>query len=75
MAAKANIRRAWDMMGIRTHLQGSNDLLTIACTARDVQEYIRTRHTAGLRPREAALANAETAKVLAAESKARREAR
>ncbi len=72
MAAKANIRRAWDLMGIRTHLQGSNDLLTIACTARDVQEYIRTIHGAGLRPREAARANAEKAKVLAAESKARR---
>ena len=30
MAAKANIRRAWDLMGLRNHLQQSNDLLTVA---------------------------------------------
>ena len=71
MAAKANIRRAWDMMGLRTHLQASNDLLTMATSARDVQEYIREVYQAGLRPRDAARRNAERAKVLAAESKAR----
>ena len=71
MAAKANIRRAWDMMGLRTHLQASNDLLTMATAATDVKEYIRDVYQAGLRPRDAALRNAERAKVLAAESKAR----
>jgi enoyl-CoA hydratase len=71
MAAKANIRRAWDMMGLRTHLQASNDLLTLATSATDVQEYIKDVYQAGLRPRDAARRNAERAKVLAAESKAR----
>jgi enoyl-CoA hydratase len=74
MAAKANIRRAWDMMGLRTHLQASNDLLTLATAATDVKEYIRAVYAQGLRPREAARINAENAKVLAAESKARRQA-
>ncbi len=73
MAAKANIRRAWDLMGLRTHLQQSNDLLTVATTATDVQQYIRGVFGEGLRPRDAALRNAERAKVLAAESKARRQ--
>jgi len=73
MAAKANIRRAWEMMGIRTHLQASNDLLTSASAARDVQEYIREVYSQGLRPRDASRANAERAKVLAAESKVRRQ--
>ncbi|MGO8870293.1 MAG: enoyl-CoA hydratase-related protein [Acidimicrobiales bacterium] len=71
MAAKANIRRAWDLMGLRTHLQASNDLLTMATAATDVQEYIRSVFSAGLRPREAAQRNADRAKVLAAESKER----
>jgi enoyl-CoA hydratase len=73
MAAKANIRRAWDLMGLRTHLQQSNDLLTVATTATDVQQYIRGVFGEGLRPRDAARRNAERAKVLAAESKARRQ--
>jgi enoyl-CoA hydratase len=71
MAAKANIRRAWDMMGLRTHLQQSNDLLTVATGSRDVQEYIKSVYQDGLRPRDAAKRNAERAKVAAAESKAR----
>jgi enoyl-CoA hydratase len=72
MAAKANIRRAWDLMGLRTHLQQSNDLLTVATQATDVQQYIRGVFGEGLRPRDAALRNAERAKGLAAASKARR---
>lgn len=71
MAAKANIRRAWELMGLRSHLQQSNDLLTLATQATDVQEYIREAMVAGLRPRDAAKRNVERAKVLAAESKAR----
>jgi enoyl-CoA hydratase len=74
MGAKANIKRAWDLMGIRNHLQGSNDILTVATQARDVQEYIREAYSEGLRPRDAAKRNAERAKTLAAESKARRSA-
>jgi enoyl-CoA hydratase len=74
MAAKANIRRAWDMMGLRTHLQASNDLLTVASAATDVQQYIGAVYAQGLRPRDAARANAERARELAAESRARRRA-
>lgn len=74
MAAKANIRRAWDMMGLRTHLQASNDLLTLATAATDVQEYIRAVYAEGLRPRDAARVNAQRAKALAAASTARRRA-
>ncbi len=72
MAAKANIRRAWDLMGLRSHLEQSNDLLTLAAQSADVKEYIRDVFAAGLRPREASQRNAERAKTLAAESKERR---
>ncbi len=74
MAAKANIRRAWDLMGLRTHLEQSNDLLTLATQATDVKAYIREAFEAGLRPRDAAQRNAERAKELAAASKAARAA-
>jgi hypothetical protein len=43
----------------------------MATAATDVKEYIRDVYQAGLRPRDAARRNAERAKVLAAESKAR----
>jgi enoyl-CoA hydratase len=69
MAAKANIRRAWDLMGLRTHLEQSNDLLTVATQATDVKSFIREQFEAGLRPRDAAQRNAERAKELAAASK------
>ena len=71
MAAKANIRRAWEMMGLRNHLQQSNDLLTLATQATDVREYMKSVFEAGLRPRDAARRNAERAVVEAAESKLR----
>ena len=71
MAAKANIRRAWELMGLRNHLQQSNDLLTLATQATDVREYMKSVFAAGLRPRDAARRNAERAKVEAAESKLR----
>jgi hypothetical protein len=45
----------------------------VATQATDVQGYIREVFQAGLRPREAAQRNADRAKVLAAESKARRQ--
>ncbi len=74
MAAKANIRRAWELMGLRNHLQQSNDLLTVATQATDVKEYIREVFTAGLRPRDATKRNIERAKEMAAEAKARMQA-
>jgi hypothetical protein len=58
-------------MGLRSHLQQSNDLLTLATQATDVREYMKSVFEAGLRPRDAARRNAERAKVEAAESKLR----
>lgn len=52
MVIKAGIVRAWEQMGMRTHLQGSTDLLTIASGATDVQAFMASR--AGLRPRQMA---------------------
>jgi len=36
MVIKAGIKRAWESMGMRTHLQNTTDLLTIASGATDV---------------------------------------
>lgn len=40
MTIKAGVKRAWETMGMRTHLQASSDLLTICSTASDVQAYM-----------------------------------
>jgi len=56
MVIKQGIKRAWEHMGMRTHLQGSTDLLTIATSASDVQAFMASR--AGLRPRQMAAKNA-----------------
>lgn len=55
MVIKAGIKRAWETMGMRTHLQNSADLLTIATGASDVQGFMAQR--AGLRPRQFAARN------------------
>jgi enoyl-CoA hydratase len=55
MVIKAGIKRAWEQMGMRTHLQGTTDLLTIATGASDVQSFMARR--AGLRPRQFAAKN------------------
>jgi enoyl-CoA hydratase len=57
MVIKQGIKRAWEMMGMRVHLQNSTDLLTIATGASDVQAFMAKR--AGLRPRQMAAKNAE----------------
>ena len=40
LATKANIKRAWEMMGMRVHWQSSNDLVALASVSRDVQDLI-----------------------------------
>jgi len=55
MVIKAGIKRAWEQMGMRTHLQGTTDLLTIATGASDVQSFMARR--AGMRPRQFAAKN------------------
>lgn len=51
MTIKAGVKRAWEMMGMRTHLQYSNDLLSICTGASDVQDFIASRDG---RPRQVA---------------------
>ena len=58
MVIKQGIKRAWETMGMRTHLQNSADLLTIATGAHDVQAFMASR--AGLRPRQMAAKNLES---------------
>ena len=52
MVIKAGIKRAWELMGMRVHVQNTTDLLTIASGATDVQAFMASR--AGLRPRQMA---------------------
>src|SRR4029453_6282192 len=41
LATKANLKRAWELMGMRVHWQSSNDLVALASVSRDVQELIQ----------------------------------
>ena len=41
MATKANIKRAWELMGMRVHWQSSNDLVALASISKDVQQLIQ----------------------------------
>ena len=40
MLTKANIKRAWELMGMRVHWQSSNDLVALASMSKDVQALI-----------------------------------
>ena len=42
LATKANLKRAWELMGMRVHWQSSNDLVALASISKDVQELIQT---------------------------------
>jgi enoyl-CoA hydratase len=50
MAIKTGVKRAWEMMGMRVHLQSSTDYITICSGASDVRDYMAQR--AGRRPRQ-----------------------
>ncbi|HET6916115.1 MAG TPA: enoyl-CoA hydratase-related protein [Acidimicrobiales bacterium] len=50
MAVKAGVKRAWETMGMRVHLQNTADFITICSGASDVREYMAQR--AGRRPRQ-----------------------
>ena len=41
MLTKANLKRAWELMGMRVHWQSSNDLVALASISKDVQELIQ----------------------------------
>lgn len=57
MAIKTGVRRAWEMMGMRVHMQTSTDYITICSGASDVQEYMGRRN--GQRPRQFAARRTE----------------
>jgi enoyl-CoA hydratase len=57
MAIKTGVKRAWEMMGMRVHLQTSTDYITICSGASDVRDYMAQR--GGRRPRQFAARPAE----------------
>jgi enoyl-CoA hydratase len=54
MATKANIKRAWELMGMRVHWQSSNDLVALASMSKDVQALIRQVLQGQIKPSEMA---------------------
>ena len=40
-ATKLMVKRAWELMGMRAHLQWSNDMLTVCTAHTDVREQIQ----------------------------------
>ena len=57
MAIKTGVKRAWEMMGMRVHLQTTTDYITLCSGNADVREYMARR--AGQRPRQFAASQAE----------------
>ncbi len=54
------MKRAWEMMGMRVHLQNTADFTSIAAAASDVREFMASRQ--GLRPRQMAAKQSEEAR-------------
>jgi len=52
MFSKTLIKRAWELMGMRSHLQMSNDLMALATHASDVREHMARMRARSLKPRE-----------------------
>lgn len=52
LAIKQGMKRAWELMGMRVHLQNSADFTSICSSASDVQEFMASR--GGLLPRQMA---------------------
>ncbi|HVY09857.1 MAG TPA: enoyl-CoA hydratase/isomerase family protein [Mycobacteriales bacterium] len=61
MATKANLKRAWELMGMRVHWQSSNDLVTLASMSRDVQALIGQVIGGNMKPAEMARRQAAAA--------------
>jgi enoyl-CoA hydratase len=59
MATKAGIKRAWEMMGMRSHLQQSADLVAMCTQADEVKRFMAQTQMEGRRPRETARARAD----------------
>ena len=54
MMTKANIKRAWELMGMRVHWQTSNDLVALASMSSDVQALIGQVLRGQIKPQEMA---------------------
>jgi enoyl-CoA hydratase len=54
MMTKANIKRAWELMGMRVHWQTSNDLVALASMSSDVQALIGQVLKGQIKPQEMA---------------------
>jgi enoyl-CoA hydratase len=61
MATKANLKRAWELMGMRVHWQSSNDLVTLASMSKDVQALIGQVLQGNIKPAEMARRQAAAA--------------
>ena len=61
MATKANLKRAWELMGMRVHWQSSNDLVALASMSSDVQALIGQVLQGNIKPAEMARMRAEAA--------------
>jgi enoyl-CoA hydratase len=54
MLTKANLKRAWELMGMRVHWQTSNDLVALASMSKDVQQLIGQVLQGKIKPQEMA---------------------
>jgi enoyl-CoA hydratase/carnithine racemase len=59
MATKAGIKRAWELMGLRSHFQQSADLVALCTQADDVRRFMAQTQMSGKRPRDTAASRAE----------------
>ncbi len=62
LATKANLKRAWELMGMRVHWQSSNDLVALASLSSDVQALIQRVFADKILPSEMAQRQAAAAK-------------
>ena len=60
LTVKAGVKRAWETMGMRVHLQSTADFTSIASAATDVREFMAERK--GLLPRQVAAKQAQAAR-------------
>jgi enoyl-CoA hydratase/carnithine racemase len=52
MATKQLVTRAWELMGMRTHLQMSTDVMAVTARTKDAQALRTAMVDRGLRPRQ-----------------------
>jgi enoyl-CoA hydratase len=61
LATKANLKRAWELMGMRVHWQSSNDLVALASISADVQALVQQVLQGKIKPTEMARRQAAAA--------------